>query len=176
MPSDTRTSAEIERDIEQERAGLTDTLEDLQDKFSSERIIREISNQFRDHGGDIGRSVSNAVKENPLALTLTGVGLAWLMFGHGPRADTISRKMPRRGADFSGDYGDYATRDRYATDDGMGGDVYGAPYGTPGDNSRSMGDHMSSAGQSLRSGASSVGRSAMPDIPRHRACRARAIR
>ena len=81
MTNDTRSPAEIERDIERERAGLSHTLEDLQDKFSVEGVVRQVSDQFREHGGDFGRSVTDAVKRNPIGLALTGVGLAWLMFG-----------------------------------------------------------------------------------------------
>lgn len=81
MTTDTRSPKEIERDIERERAGLTNTLDDLQDRFSIEHVARQFSDQFRAHGGDIGRSVSEAVKRNPVALALTGVGLAWLMMG-----------------------------------------------------------------------------------------------
>lgn len=81
MTNENRTPAEIEREIEHERAGLTDTLDNLQDKFSVETIARQLSDQFREHGGDVGRSISEAVKRNPVALALTGVGLAWLMMG-----------------------------------------------------------------------------------------------
>jgi len=81
MTNDTRSPEEIEREIERERAGLTDTLDDLQDRFSVEHVARQITDQFREHGGDIGRSVSDAVKRNPVALALTSVGLAWLMMG-----------------------------------------------------------------------------------------------
>ena len=79
MTNETRSPKEIERDIERERAGLTNTLSDLQDRFSIESLARQVSDQVREHGGDIGRSVSDAVKRNPLALALTGAGLAWLM-------------------------------------------------------------------------------------------------
>ena len=81
MKNDSRSPEEIEREIERERAGLTDALDDLQNKFSVESIARQVSDQFREHGGDIGRSVSEAVKRNPVALALTGVGLAWLIMG-----------------------------------------------------------------------------------------------
>ncbi len=81
MTSDSRTPEEIERDIERERAELTGTLDTLQDRFSVEGIARQFSDQFREHGGDLGRSVTEAVKRNPMALALTGVGLAWLMMG-----------------------------------------------------------------------------------------------
>jgi len=34
---------------------------------------------FGQHGGDIAQSVSRSIKDNPLPLLLTGVGIAWLM-------------------------------------------------------------------------------------------------
>ncbi|NUH64705.1 DUF3618 domain-containing protein [Sulfitobacter sp. S0837] len=83
MTNDSRNPEEIEREIERERAGLADTLDDLQDRFSIEGIARQFSDQFREHGSDWGRSVSDAAKRNPVALALTGAGLAWLMFGSG---------------------------------------------------------------------------------------------
>lgn len=90
MTSDNRTSAEIERDIEHERDRLSDNLEALQDTLSPETLVREAGDQLRRHGGDISRSISNAAKDNPLALTLTGIGLAWMMFGNRSYAQTAS--------------------------------------------------------------------------------------
>lgn len=81
MTTDTRTPEEIERDIERERAGLTSTIEDLQDKFSVESIARQFTDHLRENGSDIGRSVSQSVKDNPMAVALTGIGIAWMVFG-----------------------------------------------------------------------------------------------
>lgn len=81
MTSDDRSPEAIERNIERERADLADTLESLQNKFSVESIARQVSEQFQKHGGDMGQSVVEAVKRNPIGLALTGIGLAWLMFG-----------------------------------------------------------------------------------------------
>ena len=82
MTNDTRSPKEIEREIEEQRSDLTSNLEDLQDKFSIDTVVRQIGDQFREHGGDMGRSISNQVKANPIPLALTGIGLAWLMFGN----------------------------------------------------------------------------------------------
>lgn len=106
MTNDNKSPEEIEREIEHERAGLADTLEDLQDRFSVEGISRQFSDQFREHGGDIGRSVSNAVKRNPVAFALTGVGLAWLMMGDRTRPvyrndDSYDDTAGHRGGDES---------------------------------------------------------------------------
>ena len=87
MTNDSRNPEEIEREIERERAGLANTLDDLQDRFSVEGIARQFSDQFREHGGEWSRSISDAAKRNPVALALTGAGLAWMMFGSGNTRD-----------------------------------------------------------------------------------------
>ena len=115
MTNDSRTPEEIEREIERERAGLTNTLDDLQDKFSVETVARQFSDQFREHGGDIGRSVTDAVKRNPIALALTGAGLAWLMAGDrapgrdrmGTR-DSYDHRDPRNRTNYYGDRDDHS--------------------------------------------------------------------
>ncbi len=81
MTSDTRSPAEIEREIEDQRSELTENLEHLQDKFSIDTLVRQVGDQFREHGGDMGRAISDQVRANPIPLALTGIGLAWLMFG-----------------------------------------------------------------------------------------------
>lgn len=96
MTNDTRSPEEIEREIEVERSQLSSNLEDLQDKFSIDTVVRQIGDQFREHGGDMGRSISEQVKANPIPLALTGIGLAWLMFGSGQRS------APHRGASIYG--------------------------------------------------------------------------
>lgn len=79
--TDHRSPEEIERQLEQERAGLAEDLDDLREKFSVDTMVRQAADQIRAHSGDIGTAVSRAVKENPLAVAVTGVGLAWLIFG-----------------------------------------------------------------------------------------------
>lgn len=84
MTGNQRSPSEIERDIERERAELTASLQGLQNSFSLEEITRRMGRQFTEHGGEFGRSVSRSVRDNPIALALTGVGLAWMIFGDGP--------------------------------------------------------------------------------------------
>ena len=88
--SDNRNPDEIEREIEKEREGLTRSIHELQDTFSSDNLIHSVTDNFRTHGGDIGKSVGAAARENPLALALTGIGLTWLIFGRGPSSDRLS--------------------------------------------------------------------------------------
>ncbi|MFW2587297.1 DUF3618 domain-containing protein [Sagittula sp. SSi028] len=79
--SDSRTPDQIERDIERDRAKLNRTVDELQDRISPERIFRELTRGLGDHGSDIGEAITQSVKRNPVALAVTGVGLAWLMSG-----------------------------------------------------------------------------------------------
>lgn len=72
---------DIERSLERERAELASNLDDLKDKFSLDTIVRQAIDQIRVHGDDISVSVTRAVKANPLGVAVTGVGLAWLIFG-----------------------------------------------------------------------------------------------
>jgi Protein of unknown function (DUF3618) len=86
MTNDDRSSAEIERDIEREREELQDTLQEIRDRYSVESITRQVGRYVQENGSDIGRSVMEQVKANPIPLALTGIGLAWLMAGGGSRA------------------------------------------------------------------------------------------
>ena len=79
--ADNRTPDEIERDIERERSQLGRTVDELQDRLSPEGILREVGRGLSDHGQDIGEAVTQSVKRNPVALALTGIGLAWLVSG-----------------------------------------------------------------------------------------------
>ncbi|MSU88881.1 DUF3618 domain-containing protein [Rhodobacteraceae bacterium 2CG4] len=81
MATDTRSASEIERDIEQERAQFRDTAQQLQDRFSPDRLLGDLGRELRDYGSDYGRSVARVVRDNPVGLALTGIGLAWLAFG-----------------------------------------------------------------------------------------------
>lgn len=83
MTSNSRTADEIERDIVGERAAMSDTINDLQDKFSINAIVNDLSEMARVQGGDLGRTISDTVSRNPTAVVMTTVGLAWLFLGQG---------------------------------------------------------------------------------------------
>ncbi len=82
MTNDTRTVDQIERDIAQERMRMSNSINELQDKFSVENIVRDVGDIFRGRDGDMGgalrRSVADTVGRNPAATALTAVGLAWM--------------------------------------------------------------------------------------------------
>jgi hypothetical protein len=74
-----RTSADIEREIEEERAGLARSLDDLQRQFTPDAVMKAAGDYFRRN--DMGTQLARQVRDNPLAVAVTGIGLAWLIFG-----------------------------------------------------------------------------------------------
>ncbi|UWQ21309.1 DUF3618 domain-containing protein [Jannaschia sp. W003] len=77
--SDDRTPEEIEREIEEERHALARSLEDLQDRFSPERILDQATGYVRENGSEFADRLVVQVKNNPIAATMAGVGIAWLL-------------------------------------------------------------------------------------------------
>jgi hypothetical protein len=87
MTHDTRTADEIERDIQRERAQMSDSINNLQEKFSVDSIVNDLGNMFRTQGEDLSRTFSQTVGRNPAAVALVGVGLAWLIIGRNHSED-----------------------------------------------------------------------------------------
>ncbi|MEI4261385.1 DUF3618 domain-containing protein [Roseovarius sp. D0-M9] len=87
MTNNSKSPEEIEREIERERAGLKESIHDLQGRFSLDGAFQQLGDQFREHGGEFGRSVAKSARDNPMALALTGAGLAWLIFGNNQKSD-----------------------------------------------------------------------------------------
>lgn len=119
--SDNRSSKDIEREIEEERSALSRSLEELQHQFSPERLVGTVTDTIRNNGGDVSRSVMNAVKENPMAVALTGIGLAWLIAGS-------SRSSQRHDYDYERDEDYLEPYDPYDASYGPGAT---RPVGTP---------------------------------------------
>ncbi len=164
MTNETRSPKEIESEIEAQRSDLTSNLQDLQDKFSIDTIVRQIGDQFREHGGDMGRSISDQVKANPIPLALTGIGLAWMMFGNAQKTRVPARIADQRDDDRYSDVEQDFRRTRLE---------HGRPYtqptdyapehegpswsrGNDDDSSTSMGDRVSSGAASVKDRASKV--------------------
>jgi len=77
-----KSAAEIEREVKQERAHVEQTLDELQERFSPGQLVDQAVTYLRGSGGaDFMRNLGEAVKHNPLPLALVGVGVAWMMLG-----------------------------------------------------------------------------------------------
>jgi len=69
----------LEREVNEKRAQLDRTLGAVERQLSPTQLIDQTMDYFKEHGGDMSQSLGRTIKDNPLPLVLTGVGLAWLM-------------------------------------------------------------------------------------------------
>ena len=83
----TKSAREIERDVDRTRANISASVEALQERFSVETIIDDVVRSFSKNGGEVSRNLGRTVRDNPLPLILTGVGLAWLIAGSNRSAE-----------------------------------------------------------------------------------------
>lgn len=92
----------IEREIEQDRDALRRTLDDLQDELSLDGFARRLTDKLRQNGSEWANTASDAARSNPVALALTGVGLAWLIFGRGydPTHRVVDHRSRRRSSEW----------------------------------------------------------------------------
>ncbi|MBY0329644.1 MAG: DUF3618 domain-containing protein [Acetobacteraceae bacterium] len=91
-----RSAAEIERDVERTRAGLTNTLEELRDKASPGQLLEQAVDWARSSGGsDMMRNLGAQVRDNPLPLLLVGAGIGWLMLSGGNERRDDGRQAAR---------------------------------------------------------------------------------
>ena len=86
----------LARDADRRRDRIEKTLDVLGGKLSPEHIKDQAFDLFREHGGDIASGLQRSVRNNPVPLLLTGVGIAWMMMSQ--------RDDQRR----TGHYGQYA--------------------------------------------------------------------
>lgn len=89
-----QSSEEIKRNIEHTRHDMSEKIETIQQKLSPENLkaqakdvmqdaVREgadtISEYIRTNSNELGRSLTDVVRRNPLPAALIGIGLGWLM-------------------------------------------------------------------------------------------------
>ncbi len=74
-----RSSAQIERDVEQTRAQLSETLDDLREQVSPSHLMDQAVEYLRSSGGaEFTRNLGRVVRDNPVPLLLIGAGIGWL--------------------------------------------------------------------------------------------------
>ncbi|MDO3434597.1 DUF3618 domain-containing protein [Rhizobium sp. CBN3] len=75
-----KTSAELQREIDQDRRRIGDRIDAIQERMSPGQLIDEVIAYAKGSGGaEYVSNLGRALKENPLPVALMGVSLAWLM-------------------------------------------------------------------------------------------------
>lgn len=104
----TRSSAEIEREVEDTRGRIDRTVEALKDKMQPRELFDEATRMM---GGTSNKVLTTAVdqlRENPIPIALIGLGVAWLAIG-----------QSRRNASSGYAQGYYPTYEGYDEDEGV---------------------------------------------------------
>jgi hypothetical protein len=95
--SDNANTAELEREIEEDRRRIGERLEAIQQRLSPGQLLDEaLAYAKSSGGGEFAANLTTQVKSNPIPTALLGVSLAWLMAG--------SKTAPSSESDYSGDY------------------------------------------------------------------------
>lgn len=70
----------IEAEVEETRARLARTIEEIRDRMSPGQILDQAIDYARDSGGgEFTRNLGRQVRDNPLPILLIGAGIGWLM-------------------------------------------------------------------------------------------------
>lgn len=73
--------AVLEREIDEQRAEISDIVHALENKLSPGELIDTALGYVKGGGGEFFGNLSNTVKANPVPTVLTSIGLIWLMAG-----------------------------------------------------------------------------------------------
>lgn len=91
--SENPSSAELEREIAEDRRRIENKLDAIQQRMSPGQLVDEVISYAKSSGGgEYAANLSAAVKNNPVPMALVGVGLAWLMAG--PKTSVASYAEP----------------------------------------------------------------------------------
>jgi hypothetical protein len=75
-----KSPQEVQREVQQSRAELEDTLEAIQERLSPGQMFEQVVDYMRSsNGSDFLRNLGTMVRDNPVPVALVGTGLVWLM-------------------------------------------------------------------------------------------------
>ena len=82
MRAASKSPEQIEDEIRGTRRDIDRTLSALQGKLSPGQLLDQALGYMKDGGGEFASNLGRSVCGNPIAATLTGIGLTWLMIGN----------------------------------------------------------------------------------------------
>ncbi len=135
----------LEREVDQARARLGRTASELSDRLSPGELIDQALGMAREHGGELGRNLGAQVKNNPIPMILTSIGISWMMMSSGKgnashagytRGTSTGTGADAEGRSFKDAMGDTAEKSRESV--------------------AAMGERMHAAGDSVKESAESA--------------------
>src|SRR2546430_3469227 len=96
------TSEQLERETEEERARISETLEELRARMTPGHVVDRLVDYATERsGGMFFRNLRQQAVENPVPIALVGAGLGWLAMAgrrHGSMSPDVSRTADKIGA------------------------------------------------------------------------------
>jgi ElaB/YqjD/DUF883 family membrane-anchored ribosome-binding protein len=99
--SQSKSSAQLEREVEEQRDRVEARIGEIKDRLSPGQLLDEALAYTKDGGQQFAGNLGHTISANPLPATLLGVSLIWLMSGQGQthqqparRADTGPMREP----------------------------------------------------------------------------------
>jgi hypothetical protein len=75
-----KSSQEMQREVQESRAEVEETLEAIQERLSPGQMFEQVVDYMRSsNGSDFLRNLGTMVRDNPVPVALVGTGLVWLM-------------------------------------------------------------------------------------------------
>src|SRR5689334_14308684 len=87
--------AELKHDVDDERARVDATLDEIQRRLSPGQLIDEVLRHGRGAGTDFVANLGRTLAANPVPTALVGIGLLWLLMSPrppGPRSDVADKR------------------------------------------------------------------------------------
>jgi hypothetical protein len=85
MSSFGKDSAQLEREVEEQRQRVESRIGEIRDRLSPGQLVDEVLSYTKDGGQHFAANLGHTVASNPLPAALLGISLIWLMTGQGPR-------------------------------------------------------------------------------------------
>ena len=83
MSGEWTDTGEIERELDDTRSRLDDTVGALQQKLAPGTMVDQAVEYFTEGGGmELGRNLGRSLRDNPIPVALIGVGLGWLLLAN----------------------------------------------------------------------------------------------
>jgi hypothetical protein len=76
-----KSPRQIEAQLDQDRDALVASLDMLRKRFSLDNVWSDGASLIKANAGPYTQALDAAVRANPLALSVTAIGMAWLIFG-----------------------------------------------------------------------------------------------
>ncbi len=108
--------ADLNEHIEHHREEIDRTLSALEGKLSASDLIDDVLRNMNAGPGQFVTNLGTAVRDNPIPITLIGVGLAWLMLGQGDGTGRLREKIAERGSSEDEDADDSSIDDLSLSD------------------------------------------------------------